>query len=102
MWNFFKMIRHQNRFGLTFSNFNSFALKCINNILPTGDNLAKRHNQLYDCWTCSFCNVEKETLQHLLVCPSLSQQWTIISKSLLNFLRNLAIKLQIRQNLPDD
>ena len=56
LWNFFKTIRHQNRFGPSFSNFNSFALKCANNILPTGDNLAKRHDQIYDNWTCSFCN----------------------------------------------
>src|SRR5205823_38364 len=74
LWNFFKTIRHQNRFGPSFSTFNSFALKCSNNILPTGDNLAKRHDQIYDNWNCIFCNRNLETLRHLLNCPALTQQ----------------------------
>ena len=84
-WNFFRTLRYQNRFGPSFSNFNSFALKCANNILPTGDVLAKRHDMIYDNWTCTFCNRALETLHHLLICPSLSQQWSNVAMSLLTY-----------------
>src|SRR5256885_958921 len=102
LWNFFKTIRHQNRFGPSFSTFNSFTLKCSNNILPTGDNLTKRHDQIYDNWNCVFCNRNLETLHHLLNCPALTQQWKTITDSALNFLCSLTTKLCICNTLPDD
>src|SRR5439155_15209820 len=66
-WNLFRSLRHCNRNGPTFSSFNSFAIKILNNLLPIGDILAKRHDQLYDNWMCLFCNSELETLDHLFM-----------------------------------
>src|SRR3990170_7067498 len=88
-WNLFKTFRHLNRFGSTFSFFNSFALKILNNLLPTGDLLSKRHDQLYDNWTCLFCENAPETLDHLFVYPALTQQWIDITKSSLSYLRSI-------------
>ena len=101
-WNLFRSLRHLNRHGPSFSNFNSFAIKILNNLLPTGDNLAKRHDQIYDNWMCLFCNSELETLDHLFTCPSLSQQWVEISKLSLQFLRSITSNLRIKAALPSD
>ena len=101
-WNLFRSLHHLNRHGPSFSNFNSFAIKILNNLLPTGDNLAKRHDQIYDNWMCLFCNSELETLDHLFTCPSLSQQWVEISKLSLQFLRSITSNLRIKAALPSD
>src|SRR6184192_952928 len=61
-WLLMKSLRCLNRHGPSFSNFYSFAFKCINNLLPTGTNLSKRITRLYDNWSCPFCNTASETL----------------------------------------
>src|SRR5437764_1839822 len=47
-WNLYRTLYYQNRFGLEFSYFNSYSIKCLNNILLTIDNLRRRHPNLYN------------------------------------------------------
>ena len=101
-WNLLKTLRHLNRYGLSFSSFYSFTIKCINNILPTGDNLAKRHAQIYNNWTCLFCDNAPETLQYLLTCTALTQNWIQITHLIYNNLRQVLIRLRIRHELPQN
>ena len=70
-WLLMKSLWRLNRHGPSFSNFYSFALKCINDLLPTGTNLSKRISGLYDNWSCPFCNTASETLQHFLTCSDI-------------------------------
>ena len=80
-WNFLKTSRHRNRFGPSASNTTSFAIKILNNYLPTGDNLAKRNNRIYADWKCLFCDKAKDTLEHLLSCPNLKIAWLDIKEA---------------------
>src|SRR2546421_12488761 len=95
-----KSLRHLNRHGPSFSNFYSFALKCINNLLPTGDNLSKRISGIYDNWSCSFYNTTPESLQHFLMCSNLEQSWIDITLSIYTHLQQTLIKLKTRHVLP--
>ena len=101
-WNFLKTLCHMNRFGPSLSSLTSFAIKALNNLLLTGDILAKRYQLIYNNWTCVFCNIALESLRHLMICLSLSQQWLSVSNSILNFLHSLTNKLQIRADIPMD
>src|SRR5213082_3145347 len=95
-----KSLRRLNRHGLSFSNFYSFALKCINDLLPTGNNLSKRISGIYDNWSCPFCNTAPESLQHFLTCPSLEHLWSNITLSIYTHLQHTLIKLKTRHVLP--
>ena len=99
-WHLLKSLRHLNHYGPSFSNFYSFALKCINNLLPTGNNLSKRIARLYDNWPCPFCNTAPETLQHFLTCPALDQAWLTIKASIHTHLQQLLLTLKIRHITP--
>ena len=80
-WNFLKTSRHRNRYGPSASSTTSFAIKILNNYLPTGDNLAKRNNRIYADWKCLFCDKANETLEHLLNCPNLINAWIDIKEA---------------------
>ena len=97
-WNLCRTLRHQNRFGPEFSRFNSYSIKCLNNILPTIDNLRRRHPDLYDTtWSCHFCGNQDETLDHLLKCSSID--WSPIINNVVNATNNLMRRLNINSNL---
>src|SRR6184192_3117833 len=97
-----KSLRRLNRHGPSFSHFYSFAIKCINDLLPTGTNLSKRITGLYDNWPCPFCNTAPESLQHFLTCPSLEQSWSDITLSIYTHLQQTLIKLKTRHALPSN
>src|SRR2546430_4234945 len=101
-WLFMKSLRRLNRHGPSFNNFYSFALKCINGLLPTGTNLSKRISSIYDNWSCPFCNTASETLQHFLMCPNLEQSWSDITLSIYTHLQQILIKLKTRHALPSN
>ena len=97
-WNLCRTLHHQNRFGPEFSRFNSYSIKCLNNILPTIDNLRRRHPNLYDTtWSCHFCGNQDETLDHLLKCSSID--WSPIINNVVNATNNLMRRLNINSNL---
>jgi exonuclease III/ribonuclease HI len=83
-WIYYKTLRHANRTGPHASDFMTFVLKCMHNILPTGDNLHKRIETIYDDWKCTFCNRENETLQHLFECHTLATTWNTIRNSVID------------------
>ena len=95
-WTLFKTLRELNRFGPASSNFNSFALKILNNCLPTGDRLQQRQPHLYNNWSCLFCNSQDETLIHLFECPALHDVWSNIHDSIFNYFKSLTTLLKIR------
>ena len=99
-WHLMKSLRRLNRHGPSFSSFYSYALKCINDLLPTGSNLSKRISGIYDNWTCPFCNTAQESLQHFLICAKLEQSWIDIASSIYTHLQQTLIKLKIRHALP--
>ena len=101
-WHLMKSLRRLNRHGPSFSNFYSFALKCINDLLPTGTNLSKRIFSLYDNWSYPFCNTAPESLQHFLTCLSLEQSWFAITLSIYTHLQQTLIKLKTRHALPSN
>ena len=82
-----KSLRQLNWHDPTFSNFYSFALKCINDLLPTGNNLSKQISGIYNNWSCPFCKTAPESLQHFLTCPSLEQSWSDITLSIYTHLQ---------------
>ena len=91
-------MRHHNRFGPEFSRFNSFNIKCLNNCLPTIDNLRKRQPDLYDStWLCHFCGNHEETLEHMFRCASID--WSPITNNVINATNNLTQRLNINSNL---
>ena len=75
------------------------ALLCINDLLPTGNNLSKQISGIYDNWSCPFCNTAPESLQHFFSCPSLAQSWSDITLSIYTHLQQTLIKLKIRHVL---
>ena len=101
-WLLMKSLRRLNRHGPSFSNFYSYTLKCINDLLPTGTNLSKRISGLYDNWSCLFCNTAPESLQHFLTCPNLEQSWSAITLSIYTHLQQILIKLKTRHALPSN
>jgi hypothetical protein len=97
-WNLCRTLRHHNRFGPEFSRFNSFNIKCLNNYLPTIDNLRKRQPDLYDStWLCHFCGNHEETLEHMFRCASID--WSPITNNVINATNNLTQRLNINSNL---
>ena len=97
-WNLCRTLRHQNRFGPEFSRFNSFSIKCLNNTLPTIENLQKRNPVLYDAsWSCHFCNSHDETLDHISKCAAID--WSPVTNSVVQATNNLMRKLRINVNL---
>jgi hypothetical protein len=57
-----------------FDALHQFSIRCINNLLPTIENLRKR-NLLYESMVCLLCKKENETLIHLTTCSALQRNW---------------------------
>ena len=94
-WLFMKSLTTFNRFGPPASRFNSFVIQSLNNVLPTIDNLLRRHPNLYDSWICHYCGVEPETLTHLLLCPALQQKWLEIEQATIHGLTDSCVDQDI-------
>ena len=61
-------------------------VKVINNILPTGDNLAFRFPNIYNSWKCALCEEYNETLDYLLICSALTTEWAKVKQGLSEYL----------------
>ena len=55
----------------------------MNNLLPTLNTLEERYPEIISSTFCLFCNKEKETLDHLVLCSSLSNTWSRIIEQVL-------------------
>src|SRR5256884_7854023 len=88
LWNVFKTLKRNNRYGPIESFFNTFAIKIVNGLLPTADILAKRLPTLYNNWKCSFCNNVNEMMNHLLECLGLIDHWNRIQSLVVEIIKD--------------
>src|SRR5271154_3043950 len=56
----------------------SFAIKCLNHLLPTCDWLHKRKSLTYTDDTCKVCSCEKDDMAHLASCNKLQHEWNTV------------------------
>lgn len=75
--------------SLKSSNKITFAIKLMNDLLPTKDLIQHRYRKISIDTYCNFCKSNEESIRHLVSCHQLEDKWKLICK-------NALIKLEKR------
>jgi hypothetical protein len=72
----------------------NFQYKFLHRVIPTNTFLFKIH--VKDSKSCSFCNVEDETIEHLFFdCPCTYQFWRVFFECLKRYFNNIELKKKL-------